>query len=40
MINEGQSTEDMFGSREARLAAERMNERNEIMFSDNVVYKV
>ena len=40
LVNEGLETDEMFGSGEARRAAERMHERNEIMFSDGTVYKV
>lgn len=40
LVNEGLGTDVMFGSGEARRAAERMHERNEIMFSDGTVYKV
>ncbi len=40
LLNEGLETADMFGSGEARRAAERMHERNEIMFSEGTVYKV
>jgi len=40
LFNEGLGTDEMFGSNEARKAAERMHERNEIMFSEGTVYKV
>ncbi|CAD6577009.1 MAG: MCM DNA helicase complex subunit [Tremellales sp. Tagirdzhanova-0007] len=40
LVNEGLGTDEMFGSGEARRAAERMHERNEIMFSEGTVYKV
>lgn len=40
LVNEGLGTDEMFGSNEARKAAERMHERNEIMFSEGTVYKV
>ena len=40
LINEGMEVDDLFGSREARQAAERMSELNQVMFSDGVVYKV
>ena len=40
LVNEGLETSLLFGSREARRAAERMHERNEIMFSEGQVYKV
>jgi DNA replication licensing factor MCM3 len=40
MINEGMDTVDLFGSSEARVAAERMNEGNEIMLAEGIVYKV
>ena len=40
MINEGMETGDMFGTSEARAAAERMHDRNEIMLSEGVVYRV
>ncbi|OCF57170.1 minichromosome maintenance protein 3 [Kwoniella mangroviensis CBS 10435] len=39
-INEGLSTEEMFGNREARTAVQKMNDGNEIMFADGTVYKV
>ena len=40
LVNEGLDSSDMFGSGEARRAAENMHERNEIMFSEGTVYKV
>jgi DNA replication licensing factor MCM3 len=40
LVNEGMETADMFGSGEARKAAEKMHEKNEIMFSEGTVYKV
>ncbi|WWC93896.1 hypothetical protein V866_000733 [Kwoniella sp. B9012] len=39
-INEGLSTEEMFGNREARTAVQKMNDGNEIMFAEGTVYKV
>lgn len=39
LVNEGLSTEDMFGSGEARTAVEKMHGDNQVMFSDGVVYK-
>jgi len=40
LINEGMDTTDMFGSGEARNAAQAMHDRNEIMFAEGTVYKV
>jgi DNA replication licensing factor MCM3 len=40
MINEGMETSALFGSSEARTAIERMGEGNEVMFAEDVVYKV
>lgn len=40
MINEGMDVADLFGSGEARNAAQAMHDRNEIMFADGTVYKV
>ncbi|ORY32621.1 MCM2/3/5 family-domain-containing protein [Naematelia encephala] len=40
MINEGLTNEDMFGTGEARVALEKMGERNMIMFSEGTVYKL
>ena len=40
LINEGIRTDDLFDSGEAREVLEEMNEKSQIMFSDNVVYKV
>ncbi|KAK8864170.1 hypothetical protein IAR55_001416 [Kwoniella newhampshirensis] len=39
-INDGLEVGDLFGNREARIAVDRMNERNEIMYADGTVYKV
>ena len=39
LVNEGLSTDDMFGSREARGAVERMHGDNQVMYADGVVYK-
>lgn len=39
LVNEGLSTDDMFSTREARSAVERMSGDNQVMFSDGVVYK-
>ena len=40
MINEGMEVDQLFGSGEARAAAQKMHDRNEVMFSEGVVYKV
>lgn len=40
LINEDLEMADLFGSAEARAAVQRMNEGNEIMFAEEVVYKV
>ncbi|EPQ28729.1 uncharacterized protein PFL1_03533 [Pseudozyma flocculosa PF-1] len=40
MINAGMRTEALFDSREARQALEAMNDVNEVMFSDGVVYRI
>jgi DNA replication licensing factor MCM3 len=40
LVNEGLETEQLFGTGEAKRAAGRMHERNEIMFSEGVIYKV
>jgi DNA replication licensing factor MCM3 len=39
-INEGMSTDTLFGTAEARGCALLMTEDNEIMLSDDVVYKI
>lgn len=39
-INEGLSTDEMFGTAEATAAAEIMTEAEELMLSGGVVYKV
>ena len=39
-VNEGMDVADLFGTREARAAIGRMNERNEVMFADGIVYKI
>ena len=40
LVNEGMEADEMFGSGEARKAAQKMHDRNEVMFSEGVVYKV
>jgi DNA replication licensing factor MCM3 len=40
LINEGMETAELFGSSEARAALERMGKGNEIMFTDDTVFKV
>jgi DNA replication licensing factor MCM3 len=40
LINEGMPVEELFGSGEARRAADRMQDRNELMIADDVIYKV
>jgi len=40
LINEGLENTEMFGSGEARKAAQKMHDKNEIMLSDGTVYKV
>ncbi|KAN0063157.1 MCM DNA helicase complex subunit [Thecaphora frezii] len=40
MINQGIAADKLFDSREARQALEQMNEVNEVMFSDGVVYRI
>lgn len=40
MVNEGLANEDMFGTSEGKAAVRTMHERNELMESDGVVYKV
>jgi DNA replication licensing factor MCM3 len=39
LVNEGLSTDDMFGSGEARTAVEKMHQDNQVMFSEGVIYK-
>ncbi|KAK4686427.1 DNA replication licensing factor MCM3, partial [Tremellales sp. Uapishka_1] len=39
-INEGMTTADMFGTREAKLAVGKMQERNEIMEAEGTIYKI
>jgi len=39
-VNEGLSNADMYGTTEAKAAVQAMNDRNEIMEADGVVYKV
>jgi len=39
-INEGLPSEALFGTAEAVQCAEAMNEANDIMFSDKIVYKL
>lgn len=40
MINEGLSTDILFGTAEATAACQVMTEANEIMLSGDVVYKI
>ncbi|EPQ61063.1 MCM-domain-containing protein [Gloeophyllum trabeum ATCC 11539] len=40
MINEGLSTDALFGTGEATLACQAMTEANELMLSDGIVYKI
>lgn len=39
-INDGLLSRALFGTAEAVQCAEVMNEANDIMFSDNIVYKL
>lgn len=39
-INDGLPSEALFGPAEAIQCAQAMNETNDIMFSDNIVYKL
>lgn len=39
-VNEGLANDDLFSSREARAALDKMYENNEVMVNDGVVYKV
>jgi DNA replication licensing factor MCM3 len=40
MINEGLSTNELFGTAEGQAACEAMQDANELMISDNIVYKI
>ncbi|EIW70928.1 hypothetical protein TREMEDRAFT_28916 [Tremella mesenterica DSM 1558] len=40
LINEGLSTEEMFGTSESRAAVGKMHDANEVMFAEGVVYRV
>jgi DNA replication licensing factor MCM3 len=40
LVNEGLENDQMFGTAEARSAVDKMNEGNEIMFSEGTVYKI
>lgn len=40
LINEGMETDILFGNREARAAVSRMHEGNEVMFSEETVFKI
>lgn len=39
LVNEGLSTDDLYGSAEARMAVGKMHDDNQVMFADGVVYK-
>jgi DNA replication licensing factor MCM3 len=39
-INESLSNADMFGTNEAKAAIQRMNDANDVMFSEGVIYRV
>lgn len=39
-INKGLSVEDLYATDEARMALNQMSERNELMFSGDVIYKI
>ena len=40
LVNESLEIADMFGSGEARKAAQKMHDKNEIMLAEGTVYKV
>lgn len=40
MINEGLSTEELFGTAEATAACKTMDEADEVMFHEGIVHKV
>jgi DNA replication licensing factor MCM3 len=40
LVNEALDTGALFGSGEARAAVGRMSEANEVMFADDVVFKI
>jgi len=40
LINEGLSTDELFGTAEATIACEVMTEANELMLSGDIVYKI
>ena len=40
MLNEGLSTNELFGTAEATAACEIMGEANELMLSEGIVYKI
>lgn len=40
MLNEGLSTNELFGTAEATAACEAMGEANELMLSEGIVYKI
>jgi DNA replication licensing factor MCM3 len=39
-INEGLGTDELFGTTEATVLCEEMQEMDELMISDGIVYKV
>lgn len=39
-INEGLTNDALFGTTEATIAVLRMQDANELMMSDNIVYKI
>lgn len=40
LINEGLPTSELFATGEATAACEAMQEENELMISDGIVYKI
>ena len=40
MVNEGMSTENLFGTTEATQICEIMGENDELMISEGIVYRV
>jgi DNA replication licensing factor MCM3 len=40
VINEGLPVEELFGSQEAELVLNEMQERNEIFYSEGTIYRV
>lgn len=40
MINDGLSTDELFGTAEATAACNIMTDANEVMLSDGIVYKI